>query len=245
MYRRFVTVLTILAALSLVTACAPIVRVSTGSGPFVTGSRKQIEKRYDLSDFTAVNVSAGATVQIARADTTSVKVTIDDNMADYVRVEKQGDTLVIGMKEGSFTNFTLRAAIEMPELTGVTASGGSRVTFDGFETGKPVTFKPSGGANITGSMSAGPTTVKASGGAELNLTGKGESLALDHSGGGTVKLGGFTVGDASVDVSGGSHSEINAMGKVSGKVSGGGQLKLVGQPVSVEVGESGGGKVLR
>ncbi len=245
MHRRVVSIVALLAALVLMTACGPIVRVSTGTGPFVTGSANRVEKSFDLTGFTSVQVSAGATAHIARADATSVKITVNDNAVDYLRIEKQGDALVIGLKNGSFTNVTIDAEIAMPELTGVTASGGSHVTFDEFTTSQPVTFNTSGGAEVTGKINAGPVTVKASGGADLTLTGKADSLALNHSGGGHVNLSGFSVGNADVNISGGSQSEINASGKVSGSVSGGGQLRLAGHAASVEVKESGGGSVVR
>ncbi len=243
--KRFTVIVILLGAALLLAACAPGLRVSTGAGPAITGSRNLVEKSYDLSGFTAVDASAGATVEITRADTPGVKITVDDNAVDYVKVEKKGDTLVIGLKDGSFNNVTLKAAVAMPELLGVTASGGSRVTFDEFSTTKPVAFMSTGGADIKGAIQGGPAQVTASGGANLTLTGRGERLTLDHSGGGSVKLGAFPVGDANVTVSGGSQSEINASGIVNGTVTGGGTLKLVGQASSVDVKESGGGQVIR
>lgn len=219
--------------------------VRTGAGPSITGSGKMVEKRFDLSGFNAVEVAAGASAQISKADTPSVKITTDDNAVDYLKVEKRGDTLVIGLKPGSFKNVTIEAAIAMPELLGVSASGGSRVGFDEFATTKPVAFNTSGGANITGKMNSGPAKVTASGGADLTLAGQGESLALNHSGGGSVMLGEFAVKDAAVEVSGGAHSEISASGKVTGSVSGGSQLRIMGKPGSVEVKKSGGGSVVQ
>lgn len=242
--KRLTTILVILLAVTLMAGCSPFVTISTGGGPSLTGSHKLVEKTFDLAGFTAVDASAGAAVEISKADGPSVKVTVDDNIADYVRVEKRGNTLVIGMKNGSFKNFTLKAAVALPELLGVSASGGSKVTFDDFTTTKPVAFNLSGGAGITGKMTAGPTKVKSSGGANVTLTGQGQALTLNHSGGGNVKLGGYQVTDANVDVSGGSQSEISASGKVTGSVSGGGTVKLVGQPSSVDVRKSGGGAVL-
>jgi hypothetical protein len=245
--RAFCAIVVVLVVMTSLSACGVgglgDTLVRTGAGPSISGSGKMVETSFDISGFNAVDVAAGASAQITKADTPSVKITTDDNAVDYLKVEKRGDTLVIGLKPGSFRNVTIKAAITMPELLGVSASGGSRVDFDAFTTAKPVAFNTSGGAAITGKMNSGPAKVTASGGADLTLTGQGESLTINHSGGGSVKLGEFAVGDANVDVSGGADSEINASGKVTGSVSGGSQLRIMGKPASVEVKKSGGGSV--
>ena len=228
----------------LLSVCFPTVSSTGLELRSITGSGRMIDKTYDLSGFTSVEVSSGAQAQITRGDATSVKVTVDDNAADYLRVEKVGDRLVIGLQDGSYTNVTVKAAIVMPELKGVIANGGSRANFGRFETASDVTFNSTGGASITGEIDGGDAAVTASGGADVTVTGKGANLLLNHSGGGKVDLGGFTVTDAAVIVSGGSNSEIYATGKVTGSVTGGGQLKVDG-PATVEVSASGGGQVLK
>jgi hypothetical protein len=242
--------LRIVAALAVVavvlSSCYPFqgTTVRTANGPDVTGSRKLIDRTFDLTDFTSVEVQNGAHAEVSRGDTTSVTVTVDDNVADYLDVRKVDDRLVIGLKDGSYKNITFKAAIVMPELTGATATGGARLSFGTFTADSPLTFNSSGGASIEGEIEGGDTTVTASGGADVTLKGKGEKLVLNHSGGGEVRLGGFPVNDAAVLVTGGSDSEINAAGTVSGSVSGGGELKVNG-PATVNVTTSGGGKVTR
>lgn len=242
--------LRIVAALALVavvlSSCYPFqgTTVRTANGPDIVGSRKLIDRNFDVTGFTAVEVNNGARAQISKGDTISVKITVDDNVADYLDVQKVDNRLVIGLKDGSYRNITLKAAITMPELTGATAAGGSRITFGSFATSSARSFNASGGASITGEIEGGDTTVTASGGADVTLKGQAAKLILNHSGGGSVKLGEFAVTDAVVLITGGSESEINASGNVTGSVSGGGQLKVSG-PATVNVTTSGGGKVTK
>jgi hypothetical protein len=239
---RIVTALAVVAV--VLSSCYPFqgVTVRTAASPDIIGSRKLIDKTFDLTGFTAVETRNGVRAQISKGDTTSVVITVDDNVADHVDVQKVDNRLIIGLKDGSYKNITLKAAITMPELTGATATGGSQLSFKPFTTTSGLTFNSSGGASITGEIEGADTTVTASAGADVTLKGKGAKLVLNHSGGGTVKLGGFAANDAAVLVTGGSDSEINASGAVTGSVSGGGKLKVSG-PATVSVATSGGGKV--
>jgi hypothetical protein len=241
---RIVAALAVFAV--VLSSCYPFqgTTVRTANGPDIVGSRNLVDRTFDLTDFTAVEVRNGAQAEVTKGDTTSVKITVDDNVADYLDVRVVDDRLVIGLKDGSYRNITFRAAIVMPQLTGATATGGARLAFGQFASAAPVSFNASGGASITGEIESGDTTVTASGGADVTLKGKGEKLVLNHSGGGAVRLGEFAVSDAAVVVTGGSDSEINAAGTVSGSVSGGGELKVNG-PARVDVTTSGGGKVTR
>ena len=246
MFRALRIVATLVVIVLVLSSCYPFqgVTVRTANTQTIVGSRKLIEKPYDLTDFTAVDISNGASTHITRGDTTSVKITVDDNIADYVEVEKVDGRLIIGLKDGSYKNITLKAEITMPALTGATATGGSQMSFEGFATDAALAFNTSGGASITGEIEGGDTTVTASGGADVTLKGRGAKLILNHSGGGRVDLSGFAVKDAAVLVTGGSDSEINASGNVTGSVSGGGQIKVNG-PAAVNVTANGGGRVLK
>lgn len=240
--------LRIVATLALISvalaSCYPFqgTTVRTANVPDIVGSRKLIDKTYDLAGFTEVEVRNGGQAQVSKDDTTKVVITVDDNVADYLDVRKVDNRLVIGLKDGSYKNITLKAAVSLPELTAATATGGARLMFGPFTTASPLAFDSTGGATITGEIEGGDTTVTASGGADVTLKGRGAKLVLNHSGGGTVNLGEFVAGDAAVVVTGGSDSEINATGTVSGSVSGGGELKVNG-PATVDVTTNGGGKV--
>ena len=244
---RALRIIGILAVVTvLLSACYPFqgTIVRTANGPDIVGSRKLVDKTFDLSGFTAVETRNGAQAEISHGDAFGVTITVDDNVADYLDVRQVDNRLVVGLKDGSYKNITFQADIVMPELTGVTAGGGSQVNFQPFQTAADVSFNSTGGASITGQIESGNAAVTAAGGADVTLKGAGRDLLLNHSGGGQVNLREYAVRDAAVVVTGGSHSEVNASGKVTGSVGGGGQVKVDG-PATVEVSENGGGRVVR
>lgn len=75
------------------------------------------------------------------------------------------------------------------------------------------------------------------------LDGVANDLTISGSGGSHLGLSEFTVHNATVNLSGGSHATVNLDGILDGDVSGGSHLKYVGNPTTVDVHTSGGSTV--
>jgi putative cell wall-binding protein len=107
---RALRIFVILAVVTvLLSSCYPFqgTTVRTANVPDIVGSRKLVDKSFDLTGFTAVEIHNGAQAQVSQGDTISVVITVDDNVADYLDVQKVDDRLVIGLKDGSYKNITL------------------------------------------------------------------------------------------------------------------------------------------
>ena len=189
----------------------------------VKGSGKLVSQSYQYSGFTKIDAGNSAQVEVARGDTYSVNVEVDDNLVDRLEVSVNGDTLHIGLKSGAYRNETLRAQVTMPKLTGVTLSGASTLT--GQLAGEDLEADLSGASRATLTGTAGKETIEAS----------GASQAL---------LGGLVAGgDVKVNASGASRIEINTSGAVTGEASGGATVVVSGPAASVNVQASGGAQV--
>jgi len=188
----------------------------------VTGSGDLVSRSFDLDGFSQIDASQGAEVEVTRGDEFSVDVEVDDNVASKLEVSVSGDTLRLGLDVDSQVNVTFRVKVTMPELTGVTVSGGSR---------------------LQGVLAGEDLVVNASGGSRATLTGTAGRVTVDASGGSRALLGDLAAGDVEVSASGGSHVEINSSGRVSGEASGGSSVTVTGSPTSVDVDVSGGASV--
>ena len=188
----------------------------------VTGSGNLISRSFELDGFTRIDASHGAEVAVTRGDAFSVNVEVDDNVADELDVSVSGDTLFVGLKVDSQINVTFRVQVTMPELKGVSVSGGSRLQ-----------------AVLAGEDLA----VNVSGGSRATLTGTAGRVSINASGGSQALLADLAAGDINMEASGGSHVEVNSSGRVSGEASGGSSVVVSGSPSSVNVETSGGASV--
>jgi Putative auto-transporter adhesin, head GIN domain len=196
----------------------------------VTGSGNLVTQEFDLDGFTRIEASHGAQVEVTLSEKFSVVVEVDDNVKPMLDVSVSGDTLLIGLNVDSAVNVTYRVQVTMPELTGITASGGSRI--EGAVAGGDLAVAAGGNMTIT-----------ASGGSRVTLTGTVARLTIEASGGSQVLLSGLAAGDVGLSASGGSRVEVNSSGQVSGQASGGASVAVSGSPASVDVQTSGGASV--
>ncbi|MFH1925279.1 MAG: head GIN domain-containing protein [Chloroflexota bacterium] len=241
----YVALTLIMGVLTGVTGCIP------GVGPTVTGSGKLAAWDFDYRDFTKVEAGYAFDVEIAKADSYLVRITIDDNLYEYLDISKSGDTLYIGLKPGYIhMNITQKAIINMPDLERVGLSGASKAKVDGFSSSHAVDFDLSGASNADiGSMKTGNTNFKLSGASKasgsiemadgrfdlsgassLDLEGSANDVDIEASGASHVELSDFPVVDADINLSGASDVTINASGRLDGNLSGGSRLIYMGNP---------------
>ncbi len=188
----------------------------------VHGSGNLVSEEKIFTDFTSVDVGWGFKVKIVQSDLYSINITADENLFEYMKIYKTGNTLIIGMKRS--VNGTLKAEITMPDLYTLKLSGGVHGTAEGFSSSHDFTLSLSGGSHVT-------------------LKGAADDLTMSGSGGSHLQLSDFPVNDVTVSLSGGSHATVNLDGRLDGGASGGSHLKYLGNPTSVTVVATGGSSV--
>jgi hypothetical protein len=216
----------------------------------LTGSGHSVSQNFDLADFASISARSTFDVEVSQGATYSVSVTVDDNLQKYLEVEKDGDTLNLGMKAGYLYNKAhLKARVTMPRLTGLTVSGASTGNASGFTSSddltiivsgashaslnntavNKLTLDISGASRATGNVNASANVdLQASGASTIEITGKGIDADIESSGASTVNLNDFVVRDVRFDISGASNATINATGTLSGEVSGASHLNYSG-----------------
>jgi hypothetical protein len=190
----------------------------------LTGSGTPVTETVSITGFTSVSAAMGFRVEITESSTFSVRVTVDDNVVDKLRVTKTGDTLSLALDPGIYTFMSLRAVVTMPDIEGLELSGGSRGAISGF-------------------VGLASLDLELSGGSHVEVDGSAGDLMVDASGGSTLDLEAFPVHDASITFSGGSSGTISLDGTLDADVSGGSRLWYVGNPTLGDIDTSGGATV--
>jgi hypothetical protein len=239
--------LTLIVLVPLVSACCGIPDISDlipVSGEIRRGSGDVVTREFDLTGFDKVEVSHAFTVDIREGDSFSVVVGIDNNLVEYLRVEKRGGTLKIGLDtRRNYISSHGTAEVTMPELTGLEVSGASTLTVGGFESTRDLTIEMSGASGLSGDIECGDARFRVSGSSNVTLRGAAEDLILDVSGASSVDLSAFPVADANVEVSGASAATVNASGRLDVAASGASNVKYLGSPTLGTIDSSGGSSV--
>ena len=198
----------------------------------ITGSGNVVTREETFTGFDKVDVSHAFKVDVSQGDTFSVVIRIDDNLAEYLQVTKQGNTLKIGLKPGRYNirRATMEAEVTLPELSGLELSGASHATVTGFESGKALDVNLSGASSLRGDVEAGDARFDVSGASNAVLTGSGGDVAIDASGASQIDLSAFAVADADVKVSGASTVTVNPSGTLDVDASGASHVYYVGSP---------------
>ncbi|MDD4635135.1 MAG: head GIN domain-containing protein [Dehalococcoidales bacterium] len=243
MHKKTIIVLIILLFLTAIITC--------GCYGAIRGSGKIVNRTFDYSNFTRVEVSSAFEVDIVRGSTYSVNVTADDNLFEYVRVNEFDGVLKIDMLPGySYFPSALIARVVMPDIYSLnayaacevavsafdlphdfhaTASGASTIEFAGLNA-VDFTLEASTASRITGVITGADMDLGASGASRITLSGQARNITLNVSGASNVDLSGVMAEDATVGLSGASSAVLNITGTLDAGLTGASHLQYLGDP---------------
>ena len=210
-------------------------------GGGIAGSGNTVTRTFDYDDFTVVDIHHGFHSDVTKSDEFSIEIVIDDNLLEYLDVDKSGSTLKIRLLQPpEYRNVTLEVKITMPDISKLDLSGGSHTNITGFNLLHGLTIDLSEGSHLNGNISATDVGLEISGGSHLDLTGSADNLNLIGSGGSHLTMGSFTAGDSTVKITGGSQASINVNGTLDVEVGGGSHVTYSGEPQIGDINLSGG-----
>jgi hypothetical protein len=231
-------IIIIAIVVAVVVICTSLILGGWLGGLF--GSRNLETEEYAFTNFTKVEISTAFEFEIKQSSSYSINVTANDNVIDYVQVSQDGQTLKIRVGTVPRLGFvTLRASVTMPQLRGLTVSGASRGTVYDFSSTEGVNITVSGASRVTGDITAGNVEFDISGASTIQLEGSANDMVAVVSGASRFNLGGFTVNNADVNISGASSGTVNLNGRLDADLSGASTLLYIGEPIMGTINISG------
>lgn len=194
-------------------------QASTEAGASVT-------RNYALTGFNGIQTTGRWNVTVTRGDAWHIEVTYPENLIDNLRVDVQGNHLVLATQRGGrHGGEPVTATVAMPSLSSLTAAGATQVRFSGF-TGDELEISISGSGKVNGD------------------DGNFGALKLNVSGSGQIDLRPVPVTDADVNVSGSADVSL-AMngGELNGTISGSGRIDYTGTTRQQHLRTFGSGRV--
>ena len=183
-------------------------------------------------------------LKITQSDNYYIEVKADEKDFEYLKVEKHGNSLDFYIDKNSYRKRSdIEITIKMPALTGLDLSGGAEANIDMSMSSKEFKCELSGGAQLKGNLKCGNISLGSSGGGTTKLSGSGDNLNADGSGGSEFKLKDFSVEDVNSELSGGSELTVTMNGNLTASQSGGSKTVYYGKANSVDSHSSGGSSV--
>ena len=236
--------LVIIAVIIILVVMIVLVSRKQAGRPAVPGSGNVISQIKPLERFARVNIGNAFHVEIKESTQFSVSLSADDNVINLVEVEKEGDTLRIGLEAGDYSDVTLRARITMPELLGVMLTGASRATLEGFASANNLSISLSGASVLEGYVEAREVDLRINGASKLTLAGSADNLLVRASGASVLELRHFSIDRASVVLNGASQASVNVRGSIeNAELSGASVLIYDGDPGLGDIQTSGASKI--
>ncbi len=193
------------------------------------GNGKTVSTDRDVKGFQAIDVGGAATVSISQGKNFSCTVELDSNLQKDFITEIEKGVLKMYFRPGSgvMKIKKLEIALTMPALSGVKASGASRIDLEDAFSGDELLLELSGASSMQGDLDYTIAGIKVSGASKLDVDGSFGDIAMELSGASKAYFKGQALG-LSGDVSGASHIDADALGvqDIDLKVSGASNVTL-------------------
>jgi hypothetical protein len=190
-----------------------------GSGRVITESRT-----VDTSE--GVTIKSIGEVYLTQSETQSVRIEADDNIMSSVSSESQNGILVVGLKNGSYSNTTVRIYVSLKNIRFLSIEGAGNI-----EAVSPITF-PSLSCIINGA-------------GNIILRGQGDDISCILNGAGNFNAKLFTAKNFTAILNGAGNCTATVSEKLDATVNGVGSVTYYGNPSSVKTVIAGIGHITR
>jgi hypothetical protein len=177
-----------------------------------------------ITDFKKIEMNGGCDLSITVGGATSLTLTADDNLLQYVVTEVRDGTLVFEMKPGSYSSAVhMKAYVTVPAIEGVVVRGSGDVDLTGL-SGDRFEYRVDGSGDAKASGKVGTIVAKVSGSGDLNFSD-------------------VEAREATVEISGSGDVDVWATESLAVSVAGSGDVTYKGEPAKLTKSVAGSGSV--
>ena len=188
-------------------------------------------------------------VVITQGDSWSISVDGDQEAADALRFDLEGDRLKISRDKGIFDGRgTAVVRITMPAPSELTTAGSGSITADALASDAVIEIKGSGGITVSSvetddldidikgsgkvalsEVAADEFSIEMKGSGNVEAAGTAKRLEVDIKGNGNVMLEKLTADDVTIDIKGNGNVRLASDGKVHADIKGSGDIVVTGE----------------
>jgi len=201
----------------------------------VRGTSDVVSRDFDVTDFTALNISGNYEVIWHQATDFSLTIEMQENLFEYVEVNVNRNTLEIRSTRSFNTTKRNRPRIyiEAPSLDAVSFSGA--ITTNNWDsiTGQSFSFESAGAVNITFDLQVESFEVSASGAGDFTFSGNSETVDITIAGASAISASDLQTRDTSISIAGAGNVDIAVTDDLTVNITGAGRVNYIGSPAIV------------
>ncbi|MCY7421937.1 MAG: DUF2807 domain-containing protein [Chitinophagaceae bacterium] len=211
-------------------------------GKRIKGNGNMVTETRNVSSADRLSVRGDFDVVLTKGET-GVKVSADENLMRYIRIEMDDNKLVIRSEDR--INITsdngITVNISTPEIKEANILGSGNITSnDKFVSGDKMSFKTTGSGNLTLAVNCPNITAGITGSGDMNLSGETRILKVSITGSGNFRGQDLKAEDADVKIAGSGNATVFADVNLKGGISGSGEIRYRGNAtVSKRISGSG------
>jgi len=214
-------------------------------GKKIVGNGTLQTRTYSIADFTEVHLAGNMDVYLTQGSTYSVRVEADENLFDYLEVEKDGNELEIGARHGY--NLRPKAGIKVyvsaPTFEAAELAGSGKIVSQTKITNvKSIRISVAGSGDVDMEVDAPEVKAGVAGSGNVVLKGATKEFSVDIAGSGDVKAFNLMSEVSKIDIAGSGNVEVSASRELDVDVAGSGDVFYKGNP-SVKHNKMGSGGV--
>lgn len=206
--------------------CNNTVNINDDNGETIHGSGKIVSQTRTVDECSGLMIKNLGNVYLTQDDNQSILIEADDNIIDQVITREEGGVLVVGLKDGSYSNVTLKAYISLKTIESLTINGAGNIT-------------------TQNSLSCGDLYVTINGAGNIIVKGTGDYLNSLINGAGNITSKEFPVAKCKAYVNGAGNCTVYVTDELDATVNGAGNIYYYGNPTTVRTSISGVGRIIR
>jgi hypothetical protein len=213
----------------------------------IKGTGNVITQARTVSNFSGVDVSGAINVYMKQDSSFNVKVEIDDNLQQFIRVKVENGILYIQQEDNTSLDATgkIKVYISAPLIKSMEASGACNIISENqLFSNEAISISLSGSCDARVDMKTPKVTADLSGACTLALKGEAKEFSIEGSGSSEIKCFDLLTEQTKLDISGACDAEVFASVKLDIEASGSSDVKYKGN-AAVNQNISGSGSVRR
>ena len=232
-------------------AAMPLAACSFHSGgndnqPGVPASGTGTTRTFAVSDFTAVELRGSDDADVRVGPDFSVRAEGPADRLDQLKIERDGDTLRITRKSGSYSwgggGRDVKVFVTMPTISAASIAGSGDLTIDRVEGSRFEGSTAGSGDLAVRAIKGGTVKLSIAGSGSIDASGTADDLSMSIAGSGDIDAGGLTASSGDVSVMGSGNATARINGRATVSLAGSGDVDL-GDGATCTISKHGSGEV--